>query len=232
MRKVIENKRDKKMTEQLLLEIWTGETRLRREFIKEESIVHRLRFLCKAVKTTAINTALVNRLKDKGKAKVGGVYQIYLYDEESDPQIIAEYKEYVRSQLPTFVEYILRMEELYCLDVNKVRQTLQENIQKEYSAELLSNRLIELQKAEVDKAMWYTLNKVVEGSQEDNEFENVIKWLDESAKRIVENASYGAAHSSSPISNVLEDVEHSQLAKWYREHAKEIRSLVEGEDYQ
>jgi len=176
------------------------------------------------------------------KVKIGkGVYTIYLHSEIKHPEKIQAYKEYRLSQLPTFEECVLAMKEGSCLDVEKVRQTLQKNIAEGYLADSLCNDFVALQKAEADNQMWDGVVgrgwSVVEMSYDDNEFEsvcihsNVIKYLDSLAKQILEETSYGPASSTSKIFNILEDAKHQEIAVWYRRYAKEIRSLEEGKDY-
>lgn len=231
------------MSDKLLLEVWmdkgkTDKVRLYRSFIQEVCIADRLKTVCK-IKSVG---ATVTRLKLNGKVKLNkGMYTIYLYNKVDHPEVIQEYRDYRRSQLPTFVEYIQAMKERYCPDLGAVKEIFKSKIEDAYAVEYLARELEKVQVAETQVLMWNKLIgeewSIVECSLEDYNFDgvgihsNVIQYLDKLRDDIVMQASFGAVFSTSPSANAFENIKHETIAKWYWECAREIRSLEEGENY-
>lgn len=225
---------------QYLLEIYTNDVRTTREFIQEEAIVRRLKILCKAVKETAINKSILVRLQANGKVRLGGVYVIRLYTEESNSEVIEAHKNYIKSKLPTFVEYIRVMKDRYCPKLQAKKQEFNERLMSSDRVDLLGKYLEDLQKSEAEIFLWRKLIGVgwsvidqVELNTSDSVgiHSAVNKYLDEAVKDIVRQASYGSIVSTDQMYNILEGVKIASEAKWYREYGIRIKNLVEGEDY-
>lgn len=214
-------------------------TRIYRGFSKAEYILNTLKRECKGVKKTAFNTSLHDRLMNNGKARTGDYY-IKLYNKTDHPAVIEQYEEYVRSQLPTFEEYILAMRDRYCPDLEVAKKLFAEFVSNDNAVDFLGNRLVELQETEAEVIMWRKLigkkwsiidAKVEKGITSKELHKQVCLYLNEVGNDIIDQTSFGVASSSNLLYNVLENAKYETVAKWYRHYVSEIRSLVEGHDY-
>ena len=218
-------------------------TRIHRGYVKQEYLLNSLKRICKGVKKTAFNTSLFDRLMRNGKVWTGQ-YLIKLYDEAKFPYTIADYEEYRQSQLPTFEECILSMKEIYCPDLKAAKDDFidcSKHVLSGNPVDYLGSRLVELQKVETENLMWRKLvgegwsiidAMIVDGATSKELHNSVCEYLNKVGDDIIAQASYGPSASTDPMYNVLENLKHEVIAKWCRRHASEIRSLVEGEDYQ
>lgn len=214
-------------------------TRIYRGFNRADYILNTLKRECKGVKKTAFNISLHDRLMSNGKARTGQ-YFIKLYNKTDHPAVIEQYEEYVRSQLPTFEEYIWAMRDEYCPDSEAAKKSFAEFVSNDNAVDFLGNRLVELQETETEVGMWCELigeegsiidAMVEEGITSKELHKQVCLYLNKVGNDIIDQTSFGAASSTSPMFNVLENAKYEAVAKWYRHYVSEIRSLVEGQDY-